>query len=207
MRRLQKRVNRNPEKNRKGPLGHAFVTRNPLLPQEMFAPSGIDRTIVSMNRGIKYSLLDCPGKYTVRIATFRGRVVIDQKEIRDIEQNDRTMKSKLDDAAEQANRLVHLLRKQRVEAYQYHDRHSSYVTVGHFNSLGRPADGIDATEIDPKIYAVMKKYGPERKPVVGQSGGAELALIPQKISGIQLDVQPYPMEVPRHSIAADYVRR
>jgi len=37
-------------KKRKGPLGKAFVTSNPLLPAEYFVPKGIDQFVVSMNK-------------------------------------------------------------------------------------------------------------------------------------------------------------
>ena len=38
----------------------------------------LDEGLVKMNEGVKYTLLDNPGKYTVRVASFRGEVVIDQ---------------------------------------------------------------------------------------------------------------------------------
>jgi hypothetical protein len=53
---------KNDNKN-KGPMRLAFVTSNPLLPADYFAPKGgIDPLVVDMNRGIEHSLLDCPGQ-------------------------------------------------------------------------------------------------------------------------------------------------
>ena len=70
------------EKKQKGPMGHAFVTTNPLLPPEYFAPrNGLDPLVLEMNRNAEFSLLDCPGKYTVQVATFKGEVIIKQDEI------------------------------------------------------------------------------------------------------------------------------
>ena len=61
------------EKKKLGPMGHAFITTNPLLPPEYFAPkNGIDEVVVAMNKDVPYDLLDCPGKYTVQVATFKG---------------------------------------------------------------------------------------------------------------------------------------
>ena len=60
------------KKKEKGPLGAAFVTRNPLLPEEFFTAKGLDPFVVELNQGVKYSLLKCPGKYTVKVASFRG---------------------------------------------------------------------------------------------------------------------------------------
>ena len=38
-----------------------------------------------LNKDLEYSLLKCPGKFTVQVATFRGRVEIDQKKIEEIQ--------------------------------------------------------------------------------------------------------------------------
>ena len=69
-----------PNRSNLGPMRHAFVTRNPMLPANYFAPQGMDKLVLSMNQGVKHSLLACPSKYTLRIATFRGNVTIDQNE-------------------------------------------------------------------------------------------------------------------------------
>ena len=69
-----------------GPLAHAFITRNPLLPEDYFAPKGgVDELVLKMNKNVEHSLLDCPGKYTVQVAHFTGEVIINQSEIRAIE--------------------------------------------------------------------------------------------------------------------------
>lgn len=212
LREFQKRSNKNPKKNRKGPLGHAFVTRNPLLPAEASSASGIDSLVLKMNRGLKYSLLECPANHTVRIATFRGKVVIDQKQIQAIEDENEEIDSKLDEAANKADRLVQILRRRGEEAYQFHDRYASYVTVGSFDSIGTKIDSGDTNQSppvfnpSPAIFEVMQKYGPQKKPVIGKMGREEFVMTPQIISGIHLDMQPFPMEIPRHSIAADYGR-
>src|SRR5690606_19701097 len=56
LRNLQKKISGDEEKKRKGPLGNAFVTRNPLLPAEYFAPQGVDRLVLEMNQDKPYSL-------------------------------------------------------------------------------------------------------------------------------------------------------
>ena len=45
-------------------------------------------------------------------------------------------RSKLEEAAYNAHLLVVALRKQGVEAYEFHDRHESLVTIGSFDSVG-----------------------------------------------------------------------
>ena len=50
--------------------------------------------------------------------------------------------SALEEAGEAAHKLVEVLRNQGYEAYEFHDRGSSIVTVGSFDSVGTPrADG------------------------------------------------------------------
>ena len=92
----------------------AFITTNPLLPDEYFAPKGIDRLVLEMNQPVKFSLLDCPGKYTVKVATFTGRVVIDQKQIEEIEKKGKPFDSQLAEAADKAHKLTMALRQKEL---------------------------------------------------------------------------------------------
>jgi len=189
------------DKKKKGPLGHAFITTNPLLSKDYFVPQGIDRLVEQMNEGCRHSLLDCPGKYTVQVAHFTGRVVIDQSEIAALESG-KQMKSRLVEAGEKAEQLTTALRLKGYEAYQFHDRYASIVTVGSFDSTGAPRpDG--KIEINPKIHAIMRTFGAEQASLPGQPGGA---LKPKTLVGIPFDLQPIPVQVPRRSIARDYSR-
>lgn len=201
LREFRRRLSANPETRAKGPMGSSFATRNPLIAEEFFAPKGLDPLVLKMNDGVKHSLLNCPGKISVRVATFRGRVVIDQKEIEALENGDRTITSRLADAAEKAHRLTEMLRSQNIEAYEFHDRNESMVTVGSFDAVGTPRpDG--KTEINPAVHHIMKTYGAQRV----ETGTALSGLKPRSIGGILLDVQPLPVQVPRKSIGADYAR-
>ncbi|MCC6492239.1 MAG: hypothetical protein IT424_04380 [Pirellulales bacterium] len=128
----------------RGPMGHAFLTRNPLLPKEYFTPPGVDAEVAKWNKGVKYSLLDCPGKYTIQVATFTGRTML--KAANDgvpdnLSPRAMTAKDPLVVAAENANKLTIALREKGWEAYEFHDRHESIVTVGSFNEMQRFDDG------------------------------------------------------------------
>ena len=196
---LYHKVSADKAKQQKGPMGHAFVTRNPLLPQEFFTPAGIDRFVYQLNKNVDFNLLDCPGKHTVRVATFRGNVVIDQRKINKIVDGAK-MESRLADAGEKANKLVRALRGKGIEAYVFHDRNESIVTVGSFAQVGSPTpDG----KIRPHaaILRVMEEYGPESTSVSGVSSGIQ----PRVMAGLPFDVQPYPIEVPRYSVSRDAV--
>lgn len=205
LRRLQ-RVRSGDEKRKKGPMGNAFVTRNPLLPREYFAPRGIDPLVVDMNRGVKYSLLDCPGRYSVRIATFRGEVVIDQRKLQQIEAGEQKLESRLEDAAVKANKLTLALRAKGVEAFEFHDRTESIVTVGSFDSIGSSGPDGQFT-LHPRVEAIVHHFAASQQPLPSQvTPHNALGLQPKSLNGIPFDLQPVPVQVPRRSIATDYVR-
>jgi hypothetical protein len=185
------------EKKKRGPMGHAFLTTNPLLPDDYYAPKGVDKLVLAMNEHNRYSLLDCPGRYTVQVAHFTGKVIIDQKVIQAVEQGRKTFKSGLAEAGEKAEKLAEILREQGYEAYVFHDRYASIVTVGSFNSVGSPrADG--KLEINPNVHALMKQFAAEQVP----GGGMK----PKTFGGIAVDIQPIPVQVPKRSISSDYSR-
>lgn len=183
----------------KGPMKMAFLTRNPRLPDEYFAPKGLDPLVKDMNSDLKYSLLKNPGNYTVRIASFHGESTMRLKEI---EQKERETigRSKLEEGAEKAHKLVLALRKDGIEAYEFHDRHESIVTVGSFDTVGDPrSDG--KIEINPAVKQVVDYFKPKDAPLGGKPSGA------QKIAGITLDIQPTPVAVPKESVGAAYARQ
>jgi hypothetical protein len=186
----------------RGPMRNAFIVTNPLLPPEYFVPRGVDKLVLEMNREVPHSLLNCPGPYTVKVATFTGHaVILDQKRAEAIERGEMP-KSYLEDAAKSAHLLTEALRKKRYEAYEFHDRTSSIVTVGSFSSVGnRRPDG--KIEINPAIHTIMRTFGVETTIEPGKP--AQVGK-PKKVNGIPLDVQPVPVEVPRMTISAAYER-
>ncbi len=126
------------KQRKRGPMGQAFFTRNPLLPQEYFVPKGVDAFVAKMNEGVEHSLLDCPGRQTIKVATFRGKTILQTSA-----QEDPATKSfwglrkkpehdPLVEAAENAHLLTTELRAHGFEAYEFHDRTESIVTIGSF---------------------------------------------------------------------------
>ncbi len=139
-------------------MRHAFIVPNPLLPPDYFNQGGLDEETIALNKGVPYSLLECPGRYTVQVATFKGNSVIRQADIRDIEDGRKEMKSQLAIAAQEANALAKCLREVKGwPAYQYHDRYSSIVTVGSFQSPGtRLKNG--QIDFDPRIKIIFQNF-------------------------------------------------
>ena len=54
------------------PMRMAFMIPNPLLPSEYFNRPQLDSFVIEMNSDVKHSLLDCQGRYSIRVATFTG---------------------------------------------------------------------------------------------------------------------------------------
>jgi hypothetical protein len=180
-------------RKQRGPMGKAFISRNPLLPREYFVQGGLDDLVLKMNRGVPDSLLDCSGKYTVVVATFRGTVILDQKKV-ELFSKGKRLPSRLAKAADKAHRLTTALRKKGYDAYEFHDRHESLVTIGSFNSVGTPrADG--KIEMNPQIFTIMKTFGVT--PLDNKSNAATSGFQPKTLAGIPFDVQPNVVQVPK----------
>jgi hypothetical protein len=186
---------------RPGPLAGAFLTVNPLLSQEEVAKRRRDPLILKLNSGGEHSLLDNPGKYTVIVASFYGKSVTQvvgggfEKAAERFE-----VSSSLDEAGENAWALVRALRslnainpsQPNYEAYVYHDRYRSVVTVGSFDSPH-----------DPRIRQLQETFGSKIKenPQTGkQFMTAEMLTIPPNGPPVKtwlFDPKPEVMEVPK----------
>jgi hypothetical protein len=189
------------KKKEKGPMGHALITSNPLLPPGFFTQKGLDPFLVDLNKDLEYSLLKCQGKYTVQVATFKGQVFITPKDIQDVKSGKKKITNGLVEAANKATQLTQALRIKGYDAYEFHDRNASIVTIGSFESVGTPlADG--RIELDPKILQIMKVFS--AKPLnreVNDPGSIALNSLPKELAGIKFDIQPLPVQVPKVSIS------
>ncbi len=188
-------------------MRRAFVARNPLLPKEFFVGVGLDPFVLNMNKGVQHSLLDCPGKYSVRVASFRGKSEFLGQDDEDEPEQRRLLRlpgmndkpTDLEMAAINAHELTEALRKNGVEAYEFHDRYESVVTIGSFESVGNELpDG--RLNLHPQVYQIMQAYGGQECSLPGQAK----SLRPKTLQGIPFDVQPIPVQVPRRSIGSDY---
>lgn len=120
-----------------GPMRTAFMTRNPLLPDEYFAPKGVDKFVEKMNKDFEHSALEIKGKQTIRVATFRGRgTLVGASQSRS--SKTRRKNNEIDplvEAAENAHLLCEEMRRKGWEAYEFHDRTESWVSVGSFDKV------------------------------------------------------------------------
>ncbi len=186
---------------RPGPLSKAFLTSNPLLTNEELeaAKQSADPLLVSLNSGEQFSLSENTGKLTLVIAKFSGKSInVVNESIEKAESYFTQGGNDLDQAALSARHLVRALRSReplskfdhpqfeefaaycRLEAYVWHDRTSSIVTVGSFE-----------TPNDPKIRKLMELFGP--KVEVTESGRQSTAcrFLPVKQEEGGLNYIPY----------------
>lgn len=187
-----------------GPMGAAFVTRNPLLPDDYFEAPKVDDFVVDLNKNVEHSLLDCPGKFTVRVASFTGRAVTDfGNGSRASELSETT--DALDRAALKAHKLTEALRREGEEAYEFHDRFGSYVMVGSFDSLGQElASG--QFQYNPGITAILRarcgyRIVDTRDPSTGAMGKTTSL---KSLDKIPFDIEGKPMAVPRAATSKLY---
>lgn len=190
------------EKKEKGPMAHALLTTNPLLPKDFFVSPGLDPLVIASNEGVTFSLLDCPGQYTVQVATYTGKVVIDQREIQAIKTKRKSFESGgLVEAAEKAHKLTEALRHKGYEAYEFHDRQASVVTVGSFEWATR-RDASGREQLNPAIKEIMDRFGPRQTNLGGATGG----LAQQMLVGLPFDMRPLPVHVPKQSFGTAHNR-
>jgi len=186
-----------------GPMSQAFVTRNPILPEEFFSAPKVDAFVHQMNEGLHHSLLECDGRYTVVVKTFEGlgTIVDGSKVNRDFTPSE----DRLNQYAMDAEKMASELRAQGVEAYQFHDRYRSLVTVGSFEELGRELpDG--RFEYTPEIRAVMKKYSAFNvdPSAARQVPSGSRGVLGNGVAKIPYDVKPTPIAVPKISKRSIY---
>jgi hypothetical protein len=122
------------------PLRGAILIHNPLIPPARRESTKADPFLARINQG-PYNIVNCKGKYTLQVAIWTGKVLIGADADKPVEPSDQ-----LFEAAENAEELVRLLRKAGYEAYVFHGRQFSAVTVGSF----------DAPD-DPRIASLMKE--------------------------------------------------
>lgn len=182
-----------------------FLTRNPLLPEDFFQTPQVDQFVQDLNRQewIRYSLLDCPGRFTVRVATFRGSDVITVADKASHNTKDPT--TALDRAASKAHKMATSLRGRGVEAYEFHDRYGSYVTIGSFDALGSEVDG-GQFQYDPRIITILQQYCGYREVVAKDptTGAVSKSLSLNSENRIPFDIEGKPIAIPRPSSSQVY---
>ncbi|MCA8995857.1 MAG: hypothetical protein KDA80_02700 [Planctomycetaceae bacterium] len=157
-----------PTPGRPTPMSGAFLTINPLLsPEEIEANRSLDPHLIVMNNGERYSLFENAGEYSLVIARFYGK----QATVKNISALEGFLKDNdLDNAAISARELVTVLRGKydqngiynNVDAYVWHDKTESIVTVGSFSGPN-----------DPAVARYMEQFGPKAQDLPNGSSAVQ----------------------------------
>ena len=179
------------------PLSGAFLSVNPLLSPEEIASRKHDPLLLKLNSG-EYSIAENPGKYTLTVATFTGRsrTGVGESKARQINESFKVSQT-LYGAAERAWKVAKMLREghfngnqkgRTFEAYVFHDRYKSLVTIGSFDSPNDPRIGHLAA-----LFRAKTQVAANGRPyTIGES-----ILIPGRIpEPVILDPVPKLIKVP-----------
>lgn len=199
-------VSSNPDSKNMGPLRAAFLLPNPMLPDEYFEARKVDHFVLDLNKNFKHGLLKNPGIYTVKLASFCGDITLDLNQIQQKNQEQSWRKknrksltqSKLVDAAKKATLLTRELRAKGIDAYEFHDRHESYVCVGSFDWITQE-DAAGKKRNNPEVIETILKFKGSRVDVPGKPGALQTYPLSKRLTdaGIACDAQPLPVLVPK----------
>jgi hypothetical protein len=129
-----------------GGLARAIRTTNPYVPSQWLYPRAPDRLVVKLNSGLR-SIANNPGHYTLQVAQFNGRTAYDLNGERGslvqgmIDPKSSPLRTAHDDAERLADKLARSPEIKTIgqPVFVYHDRTSSRVFIGAFNSDKDPA--------------------------------------------------------------------
>jgi hypothetical protein len=155
------------------PFVNSFVVPNPTVHRERPVDNKPDPFLKKLNSGERYSVFRCKKPWTLAIATYQGYSAIGPASESGSFWNKlwgNNGGEMLEASGQNAHNLADALRKKGFEAYVFHTRRGSVVTVGGFDS----ADDPRLKEMQQAVVTKLK-YG----------------------QGLQMLAQPLPMEVPK----------
>jgi hypothetical protein len=178
-----------------GPLNKAFLTTNPMLSPDEVATAvrAKDPLVAKLNSGVDHSLLSNPGKYSLVVASFYGKSQVKPTRFAEFEKK-LAGSVNLDQAGMDAWQLCQAMRQQKLEAWVYHDRFRSIVTVGSFDSPSDPR-----IEKHRKAFSAKYKKHPETGKDVLVSEAIQVAGSKGQTPLKNWVMDPYPqvIEVPK----------
>ena len=144
-------------------LGQSYRTTNPYVPAQNLFPGHKDTLMVQMNSGLR-SIVNCPGRYSLQIAEFSGRSTYQLSPLQqansvfpDLKAS--PLRTAQDDAERMADKLAKDAEFQRLgqPVYVLHDRTSSRVFVGSFDSPRDPRAGDLRERLVQMAYPLADK--------------------------------------------------
>ena len=174
-------------------LTRATMTTNPFVPAENLFPQQRDILVSQINEG-PHNIRNCPGRYTLEIANFEGHKAMQADGELQIKTRSPFAKSPLATAADDAERLADSLAKDKqvqqigFEPYVYHDRYSSRVTMGSFDSPNDPKAKQLHDRLIEMTWSLKERKVTQNIMIVPAPNLTDLAKIKMQIQG------PSPMQ-------------
>jgi hypothetical protein len=146
-------------------LSSAIRTTNPYVPAQNLFPRPKDRLVVRMNTDMgQRNIANCPGRYSLQIAEFAGRSSYEiNPQAAQFHLLPKLNESPLQKAADNAVRMAETLSRapeiQRLgqPIYVFHDRTTSKVFIGSFNSPQDPAAAATRAQLIQNAVSLAKK--------------------------------------------------
>ena len=115
--------------------------------------------------------------------------------------------SRLEKGAIKAHRLTIALRAKGYEAYQFHDRKQSIVTVGSFSQPEKVGEGGRVVHT-AEVQELLQRFCAKRKGASAelQHPGLQTGILPETLLGIPFDIQPMLIPVPQRSVSSDFAQ-
>ena len=174
-------------------LTRATMTTNPFVPADNLFPQQRDIVISQINEG-PHNIRNCPGRFTLEIANFEGRKTLEANGELQLKGRSPFAKSPLATAADDAERLADSLAKDKqiqqtgYEPYVYHDRFSSRVTMGSFDSPTDPKAKVLHDRLVELTCGLAERKVTPNMMIVPAPNLTDLAKIKMQIQG------PSPMQ-------------
>ncbi len=178
------------------PLKGAFLTTNPMLTQQEVNNNRVDPLLTKLNPSGKSSIRNNKGKFTLIVASFYGKSATSVgKSGLERAKSFFDKGSDLDTAGSEAWLLANHMRDNGLDAYVYHDRYKSVVTVGQFNDPNQKVIQAEA-----KRFGAKMRWNPHENKRVLTAEGITLPFRPTANNPVKkkwiFDPQPRLMAVP-----------
>ncbi len=156
----------------------SMVVRNPSVPHDDAAPDRTkDKFLLTLNAGEEYSMLRCPGKYTLAVKEYVGLSMVKPEQaessglMKMIGFGNRHEGDSLAMAANNAHELAKALEKSLgktgIQPYVLHTRTTSVVSIGAFNSPDDPGIQAVAQQLPAGSRCARAKDDPTKKDPLG----------------------------------------
>lgn len=128
------------------PLKTAMLVRSPhpgapqLATNSSQQQTKLFQMLLELNDGERYSIYNLQAPGTIQVAQYRGLAIVDEKKAKSVFARNKVDEDKaiLQESAQKAIVLTEALRKEGYEAYVFHGKFASIVTVGGYSGVNDP---------------------------------------------------------------------